>query len=103
MRCVTRSVAYVNGNGVQGNLAFGLEMRNVPRAEIGKRVASVLELVQLEGFAARYPRELPGGQQRRVALARALVIEPKILLLDEPLANLDATLRNDMRTFIRDL
>ncbi len=88
---------------VQGNLAFGLEMRRVPRADIERRVNDVMALVQLEGKGGRYPRELSGGQQQRVALARALVIEPRILLLDEPLANLDATLRNDMRTFIRDL
>jgi len=88
---------------VAGNLAFGLEMRAKPKAEIDERVRAVLELVQLGGFGGRYPRELSGGQQQRVALARALVIEPKILLLDEPLANLDATLRDEMRTFIRDL
>ena len=88
---------------VAGNLAFGLEMRGNPRAEITERVRAVLDLVQLAGLGARYPRELSGGQQQRVALARALVIEPKILLLDEPLANLDATLRDEMRTFIRDL
>jgi putative spermidine/putrescine transport system ATP-binding protein len=88
---------------VAGNLAFGLEMRATPRAEITERVRAVLDLVQLAGLGARYPRELSGGQQQRVALARALVIEPKILLLDEPLANLDATLRDEMRTFIRDL
>ncbi|MEP6721096.1 MAG: ABC transporter ATP-binding protein [Variovorax sp.] len=88
---------------VAGNLAFGLEMRGKPRAEIDERVRAVLDLVQLGGMGGRYPRELSGGQQQRVALARALVIEPKILLLDEPLANLDATLRDEMRTFIRDL
>ena len=88
---------------VAGNLAFGLEMRGKPKAEIAERVRAVLDLVQLAGLGARYPRELSGGQQQRVALARALVIEPKILLLDEPLANLDATLRDEMRTFIRDL
>ena len=88
---------------VAGNLAFGLEMRAKPKAEITERVRAVLDLVQLGGLGARYPRELSGGQQQRVALARALVIEPKILLLDEPLANLDATLRDEMRTFIREL
>ena len=88
---------------VAGNLAFGLEMRKRPRAEIAHRVAAVLDMVQLQGLAERYPRELSGGQQQRVALARALVIEPRILLLDEPLANLDARLRDEMRVFIRDL
>ncbi|QDL91668.1 ABC transporter ATP-binding protein [Paroceanicella profunda] len=88
---------------VAGNLAFGLEMRRVARDEITRRVADVMELVQLSHYAGRYPRELSGGQQQRVALARALVIEPAILLLDEPLANLDAKLRDEMRTFIRDL
>jgi putative spermidine/putrescine transport system ATP-binding protein len=88
---------------VRGNLAFGLEMRRVPRAEMARRVDAALEMVQLTAFADRYPRALSGGQQQRVALARALVIEPRILLLDEPLANLDAKLRDEMRTFIRDL
>jgi putative spermidine/putrescine transport system ATP-binding protein len=88
---------------VAGNLAFGLEMRGRPRAEIDERVRAVLDLVQLGGMGSRYPRELSGGQQQRVALARALVIEPKILLLDEPLANLDAALRDEMRAFIREL
>lgn len=88
---------------VAGNLAFGLEMRALPRPDIERRVRSVLDLVQLRGLGERYPRELSGGQQQRVALARALVIEPKILLLDEPLANLDATLRDEMRSFIREL
>ncbi|MFD1911241.1 ABC transporter ATP-binding protein [Halodurantibacterium flavum] len=88
---------------VEQNLAFGLEMRRVPRAEIRDRVARALDMVQLGPYAGRYPRALSGGQQQRVALGRALVIEPAILLLDEPLANLDAKLRDEMRTFIRDL
>jgi putative spermidine/putrescine transport system ATP-binding protein len=88
---------------VERNLAFGLEMRKIPSAEIARRVEKVLELVQLSGLGKRYPRALSGGQQQRVALARALVIEPKILLLDEPLANLDARLRDEMRSFIREL
>ncbi len=88
---------------VAQNLAFGLEMRKVPKPEIASRTARVLDMVQLSGYADRYPRQLSGGQQQRVALARALVIEPKILLLDEPLANLDAKLREEMRVFIRDL
>ncbi|MGO8064627.1 ABC transporter ATP-binding protein [Rhizobium leguminosarum] len=88
---------------VEKNLAFGLEMRRIPKGEIRARISDVLDMVQLAGYADRYPRQLSGGQQQRVALARALVIEPKILLLDEPLANLDAKLREEMRIFIRDL
>ena len=88
---------------VDQNLAFGLEMRKVPKAEIATRTAQVLETVQLTGYGDRYPKQLSGGQQQRVALARALVVEPSILLLDEPLANLDAKLREEMRFFIRSL
>ncbi len=88
---------------VRENLAFGLEMRGVASAEIERRTRRALEVVQLGDFGHRYPRQLSGGQQQRVALARAIVIEPAILLLDEPLANLDAKLREEMRFFIRGL
>ena len=88
---------------VAQNLAFGLEMRRVPKVEIAERIARATDMVQLSAHAERYPKALSGGQQQRVALARALVIEPAILLLDEPLANLDAKLRDEMRGFIRDL
>ena len=88
---------------VADNVAFGLDVRGVPRAEIADRVRRMLALVKLDGFETRYPGQLSGGQQQRVAIARALVIEPRVLLLDEPLSNLDAKLRLEMRAEIKRL
>jgi iron(III) transport system ATP-binding protein len=88
---------------VYQNVAFGLEVRKVSRADARARVARVLELVNLAGLEGRYPSELSGGQQQRVALARSLVVEPDILLLDEPLSNLDAKLRERMRWELKEL
>ena len=88
---------------VYQNVAFGLEVRKVGRTDARARVARVLELVNLAGLEGRYPSELSGGQQQRVALARSLVVEPDILLLDEPLSNLDAKLRERMRWELKDL
>src|SRR5262249_9696419 len=85
------------------NVAFGLEMRRERADAIASRVADVLAKVQLSGLERRYPRQLSGGQQQRAALARALVISPDVLLLDEPLANLDAKLREEMRFYVRSL
>ncbi|MBM3357393.1 MAG: ABC transporter ATP-binding protein [Betaproteobacteria bacterium] len=88
---------------VAQNVAFGLVERKLPRAEIETRVAAALELVGLKEFGARRPGQLSGGQQQRVALARTIAIEPKVLLLDEPLSNLDAKLRVHMRTELFEL
>jgi len=88
---------------VAQNVAFGLEMRKLARADIERRVEEVLALVRLKGYGGRLPRQLSGGQQQRVALARALAIRPDVLLLDEPLSNLDAKLRQEVRVEIREL
>jgi iron(III) transport system ATP-binding protein len=88
---------------VRRNVAFGLEERRLPRAEIERRVAAALETVGLSTLAERKPAQLSGGQQQRVALARTIAVEPKVLLLDEPLSNLDARLRVQVRRELRDL
>jgi putative spermidine/putrescine transport system ATP-binding protein len=88
---------------VAQNVAFGLEMRKVEASEMSRRIADALRLVRLEHLGERLPRQLSGGQQQRVALARALVFRPDVLLLDEPLSNLDAKLRQEVRVEIREL
>ncbi len=88
---------------VAENIGFGLKMARKPKAEIARTVSEMLERVQLTGYGERGAHELSGGQQQRVALARALAVRPKVLLLDEPLANLDANLRVDMREQIREM
>ena len=85
------------------NVVFGLKLRKVPAAEAKRKVQDALALVNLAGLDHRYPNELSGGQQQRVALARSLIVEPSILLLDEPLSNLDAKLRERMRSELKDL
>jgi iron(III) transport system ATP-binding protein len=103
MSMIFQSYAVWPHRTVAENVAYGLKFRDAPRAEVPKRVRDALARVRLDGYADRYPGELSGGQQQRVALARALVVEPAILLLDEPLSNLDANLREEMRFEIRRL
>src|SRR5476649_21057 len=103
MSMIFQSYAIWPNMTVQQNVAFGLELRRMPNAEVKRRVGEMLEVVHMNHLADRYPAELSGGQQQRVALARAIVIRPSVLLLDEPLSNLDATLREEMRFEIRRL
>ena len=88
---------------VAQNVAYGLEVRRVDRRTIAKKVSEILHTTHLDGVAERYPAELSGGQQQRVSLARALIVEPETLLLDEPLSNLDTGLREEMRFEMRRL
>ncbi|WP_439576723.1 ABC transporter ATP-binding protein [Elioraea sp.] len=103
MSMIFQSYAIWPNMTVAENVAFGLELRKLPKAEIRNRVESILDVVQMRHLAGRYPSELSGGQQQRVALARAIVVEPAVMLLDEPLSNLDANLREEMRFEIRRL
>ncbi len=88
---------------VFGNVAFGLKIRKWDKAKTSTRVHELLQLVQLDGLAERYPDQLSGGQRQRMALARALAVEPQVLLLDEPFGALDAKVRKDLRTWLRRL
>ena len=103
MGMVFQSYAVWPHRTVFENVAFGLQIRKRPAAEIRERVGAMLRLVGLEGLDERYAAQLSGGQQQRVALARSLVVEPRILLLDEPLSNLDAKLRERMREELKQL
>ena len=103
MSMIFQSYAIWPNMTVAENVAFGLKLRKLPASEVKRRLGDVLDVVQMGALADRYPAELSGGQQQRVALARAIVVEPSVLLLDEPLSNLDANLREEMRFEIRRL
>src|SRR5512140_2223419 len=103
MSMIFQSYAIWPNMTVAENVGFGLKVRKVDAGEIRRRVDEILEKVQMGALRERYPAELSGGQQQRVALARAIVVKPAVLLLDEPLSNLDANLREEMRFEIRRL
>ena len=103
MSMIFQSYAVWPNMTVRQNVAFGLELRKLSTEEVRRRVDEILDVVHMGHLAERYPAELSGGQQQRVALARAIVIKPSVLLLDEPLSNLDANLREEMRFEIRRL
>ena len=101
MGMVFQNYAVFPHMNVRDNVAYGLKNRRVPKAERYKKVDEILKLVKIDQYADRMPAQLSGGQQQRVALARAIVIEPEVLLMDEPLSNLDAKLRVEMRNVIK--
>jgi ABC-type Fe3+/spermidine/putrescine transport system ATPase subunit len=103
MSMIFQSYAIWPNMTVEENVAFGLKLRKSPAEEVRRRTGEILGVVQMAHLAGRYPAELSGGQQQRVALARAIVVKPQVLLLDEPLSNLDANLREEMRFEIRRL
>ena len=100
---VFQSYALFPHYNVYNNISFGLRLQKISEKEISERVHAIMELVGLTGMEERFPNQLSGGQQQRVALARALVIQPDVLLMDEPLSNLDAKLRVEMRTVIKEI
>ncbi len=100
---VFQSYAIFPNMTVYRNVEYGLKNKKLPKEEIKKRVNEILEVVQLTEYKDRYPDKLSGGQQQRVAIARAVVVQPQVLLMDEPLSNLDAKLRLEMRSVIRKL
>ena len=103
MGMVFQNYAIFPHMSVYDNVAFGLKMRKLSKAEIAPRVDEILELVKIDALKNRKPAELSGGQQQRVALARAIVVQPEVLLMDEPLSNLDAKLRVEMRNVIKNI
>ena len=103
MSMIFQSYAIWPNMTVAENVGFGLKLRKLPANEVKRRVGEILDVVQMGHLGGRYPSELSGGQQQRVALARAIVVQPTVLLLDEPLSNLDANLREEMRFEIRRL
>ena len=103
MGMVFQNYAVFPHMSVRDNVAYGLKTRRVPKAERYRRANEILKLVKIDQYADRMPTQLSGGQQQRVALARAIVIEPEVLLMDEPLSNLDAKLRVEMRNVIKQI